>query len=338
MPSWVQRVGWQLLLARLLILVGLAVSSALVADHVFEVGAFCGFDDPCRAVASSAYGEVVGVPLSVIGVVGFAGLFALTLVPARWAVGLLRILSAVAGLAGLALLVIQFAVLRQTCPLCLVVDTGSVALAVVLLVRRPAPVGGAWLAARVFGWSWAGLAAGLAPLFWAAAHLPAAAPEQVRAHWVSGKITMVAVSDFDCPHCQHAAPIVDAWLQKHPEVRFVRLVCPMTSVFNSWPPALAYLAAVRQGKGEEMARALYAAADRERHTCRRIAERVGLDMAAYDRDIADPALTAEAQRTAKWVKETDMGLPFFWIQDELVAGTPRPERLDRALERAQPAP
>jgi hypothetical protein len=40
----------------------------------------------------------------------------------------------------------------------------------------------------------------------------------------------------------------------------------------------------------------------------------------------------------KWVEESRLGLPFFWIQDELVVGTPAPERLDAALAHAKPAP
>ena len=71
--------------AILLTLVGLGVSSALVADHVFEVGTFCSANDPCAEVAASPYGEVLGVPLAVVGVVGFAVLLAVSLVPTRWA-------------------------------------------------------------------------------------------------------------------------------------------------------------------------------------------------------------------------------------------------------------
>jgi hypothetical protein len=40
----------------------------------------------------------------------------------------------------------------------------------------------------------------------------------------------------------------------------------------------------------------------------------------------------------KWVEAAKIGLPFFWIQDELVVGTPTPEKLDAALARAKPAP
>lgn len=335
---WFRPGRWQPVLVRLQALVGLAVSSALVADHVFEIGTFCSANDPCAEVAASPYGQVAGVPLAAVGLAGFGVLLVVSLVPTRWGVVAVRALAVPAGLAGLALLVIQLAVLRQVCPYCVAADLSAVGLAIVAAVWRPS-VGhptGLWLWVGVFGWLWAGLAAGLGPIIWEAAHLPATAPDQARAHWVAGKVTMVEVTDFDCPHCQRANPILREWLGRHPGVRFVRLVCPIPAHENAWPAALAYVAAVRQGKGEQMAAALYTGA-RDPVGCRRTAERLGLDLAAYDKVVHDLATESEIRGTMKWVEESRLGLPFFWIQDELVVGTPTTERLDAALARAKPA-
>jgi uncharacterized membrane protein len=336
---WLGRIHWQLVLFRLLALVGLAVSSALVADDVFEIGTFCSENDPCAEVAASPYGQVLGVPLAAIGLAGFGLVLILSLIPTRWGVAASRGLAMIAGMAGLALLVIQLAVLRQICPYCVVVDLSAIGLAVVAVMWRPGeehPTG-LWVWVGVFGWIWAGLAAGLGPIIWEAAHLPTAAPEQVRAHWVSGKITMVEVTDFDCPHCQRADPRVRDWLARHPHVRFVRLVSPIPAHENAWPAAMAYVAAVRQGKGEEMAAALYTGA-RDPVGCRRTAVQLSLDLAAYDKAVHDLAVESEIRATMKWVEESKLGQPFFWIQDELVVGTPSLEKLDAALSRAKPAP
>jgi len=337
---WLRRVRWRPVLFRLLTLVGLGVSSALVADYVFEVGTFCSANDPCAEVAASPYGEVLGVPLAVVGIVGFALVLAVSLVPTRWAAAATRALAVVAGLAGLGLLVIQVAVLRQLCPYCVVADLSAVGLGVVALLTKPFAdrPAGLWLWVGIFGWIWAALFAGLGPIAWEAAHLPTSAPEPVRAHWVSGKITMVQVTDFDCPACQRTHPIVRDWRRRHPDVRFVLLVAPIPGHMEAWPAAVAYAAAVRQGKGEEMADALYTASSRDPKTCRHLAERIGLDLAAYDKAVADPNTQHEAKATNEWVRPTDLGQPFFWIQDELVAGVPTAERLDAALARAKPAP
>jgi uncharacterized membrane protein len=333
------RIHWQPVLFRFLALVGLAVSSALIADDVFEIGTFCSANDPCAEVAASPYGQVLGVPLAAIGLAGFGLILIVSLIPTRWGVAASRGLAMIAGMVGLALLVIQLAVLRQVCPYCVVADLSAVGLAVVAVMWRPGvehPTG-LWLWVRVFGWIWAGLAAGLGPIIWEAAHLPAAAPEPVRTHWVSGKITMVELTDFDCPHCQRADPIVRDWLGRHPEVRFVRLVSPIPAHENAWPAAMAYAAASRQGKGDEMAAALYTGVRTPAGT-RKTAERLGLDLTAYDKVVNDFATESEFRATMKWVEESKLGLPFFWIQDELVVGTPSPEKLDAALARAKPAP
>jgi hypothetical protein len=337
---WLRRVRWQPVLFRLLTLVGLGVSSALVADYVFEVGSFCSGDDPCAEVAASPYGEVLGVPLAVVGIVGFALVLAISLVPTRRAAMATRALAVVAGLAGLTLLVIQVAVLRQLCPYCVVADLSAVGLGVVAVVTRLAavPPVGLWYWVGILGWVWAGMIAGLGPIAWEAAHLPSAAPEPVRAHWVSGKVTMVQVTDFDCPACQRTHPIVGDWRRRHPDVRFVLLVAPIPGHMEAWPAAVAYAAAVRQGKGEEMADALYTAQSRDPKTCRRLAEQIGLDLAAYDKVVTDRGTMDEFEATNRWVRPARLGQPFFWIQDELVAGVPTAERLDAALARAKPAP
>jgi predicted DsbA family dithiol-disulfide isomerase len=149
---------------------------------------------------------------------------------------------------------------------------------------------------------------------------------------------MVQVTDFDCPSCQRAHPVVQDWLRSHPEVRFVRLVSPMLFHENAWPAAVAYEAAVRQGKGDEMAHALYTAPSRDPTSCRGLAASVGLNLEAYDKVVADPDTMGEFEKTTRWVRQADLGEPFFWIQNELVVGVPTSRKLDEALARAKPAP
>ena len=86
-----------------------------------------------------------------------------------------------------------------------------------------------------------------------------------------------------------------------------------------------------------MAEGLYAAQERDPNTCRQIAIRIGLDPVAYDREVKNPDLETVLNNNQRWVRPTDLGLPFFWVQDELVVGAPKPEDLDRALQRAKPA-
>ena len=320
---------------RLLALIGLGVSSALLADHLLGAGTFCKFDDPCATVAASPYGDVFGVPLAAVGVAGFALLLGLSLIPKRWAANAVRFAAVGAGLAGAALLVVQVAVLGQLCPYCVVVDGIAVLLAIVALVRRDSELRPRWPWVQGFAWTWAALAAGLGPLLWAVAHQPAVAPPEVRAHWVAGRVNVVQVTDFECPACKHAHAQLRDTLRR-PGIHFVRIVVPMPFHENARAAGRAYLAAARQGKGEEMADALYTSPKPNPDACRVIAARLGLDLAAYDRAVEDPNVDAELTANAKWVRATDLGTPFFWVQDRLITGVPSADVLSAAINAARP--
>lgn len=319
-------------LLRTLVLVGLAASAALAADHLTGAGAFCAFDGGCGAVAASAYGAVAGVPLSVFGLAGFALLLTLALTPRRWARFGVRVAAAVAGVSGAALLVIQLTVLGRVCPWCVVADAAGVGAAVVALAGRrdQEPLHGAWRA----GWAGAAVLAILVPGFWSLAHRPPDVPEQVRAHWVAGEVTVVEVTDFDCPSCQRVEPVLKEVVERE-RVRFVRLVAPMPHHENARPAGRAFLAAARQGRGEAMAAALFAAETRAPEQCRILAAGLGLDLAEYDRVVRDPATDAELDRTVEWARRSGRGLPLIWVRDRLFTGVPTAAELAAAIDRAR---
>ncbi|HEX3147057.1 MAG TPA: vitamin K epoxide reductase family protein [Gemmataceae bacterium] len=324
---------YQYPILRVLTLLALGVSTALLADHLAGASSFCGFDDPCGEVAASQFGNIFGMPLSAIGVGWFTLFFMLTLIPFQRCSNFLRVFAAITGLGGAILLTIQFAILHKVCPLCVTVDTAAVVIALVALVRRPttAPIRWYWVA----GWIWLFGAAILTPVFWSLGSRPKEAPEQVREHWAADRITVVEVSDFECPHCQRLDPILREFLRRH-DVKFVRLVAPLRGFPNSRSAARAYLAAVRQGKSEEMAMALFKAELRDAASCRKIAAQLQLDLAKYDEVVADPATDREIDATADWATKDTAGLPLLWIQNQLFTGVPTLEMLEDAFARAHP--
>jgi uncharacterized membrane protein/predicted DsbA family dithiol-disulfide isomerase len=321
---------------RCALLVALAGSAVSLADDSFHTRPFCGFDSGCDAVTGTVYGRPFGVPLAAVGLVGFGALFALTLFPAARAFALVGPGAVLAGLGGLGLIGIQAFVLGQLCPVCLCVDAAAVA-AAGLAVRGRVwrgggaevswPVRGAWLAGAAVA---AGAPFGLGLLVVDPNPPP---PDQVREHWVEGAVTMVELSDFDCPACQVAEPRIAAFRQKHPEVRFVRLVAPMPSHANALPAGRAYLAARAQGKGDEMATRLFAADTRTPERCRQIAAELGLDMTAYGRVVNDPATDAELNATLAWARDAAAKLPQVWIQEQGFPGAPSAGDLEAALAR-----
>ena len=96
----------------------------------------------------------------------------------------------------------------------------------------------------------------------------------MKGYWVEGKITLVDLTDFECPRCRQVEPDLETFRKKKgDQLHFVRLATPMPTHPNARPAARAYQAAVAQGKGEEMAAALFRAPSRAADECRRLRER-----------------------------------------------------------------
>ena len=323
----------RLLLIRVLALVALGVSTSQLADHISGAGAFCDFGDSCEQVTSSVYGLPLGIPLSAIGLAGFTVLFALTLVPARWAQVLVRVGSAAAGLAGIALLAIQFAVLHKLCPLCAVVDIAAIGTAVAAAGRFPEPAVPSRF--QVLGWIVAPAAVALIPVCWTAAVLPDPVPQLVKDQWIPGEVTIVDVTDFECPHCQKADALLREVMSRH-KIHLVRLACPMPIHENAVPAARAFIAARELGKGDEMASALFAADNRAAPHCREIAAGLGLNLNDYDRLLKDASTDEEYMRMQHWLKTLGKGLPLIWVQDQAFDVTPTVEKLEDAIRKARP--
>ena len=134
---------------------------------------------------------------------------------------------------------------------------------------------------------------------------PAAAP-----------VTIVVWSDFECPACGFAVPYLESLQEKHPDdVRIVHKLYPLKSHPHSRAAARAAIAAQRQGKYWEMEKELFA---HQKHLgdsdLAGYARGIGLDMARYARDIADPKAEEIIERDrAEAEKQGLSGTPFIVI-------------------------
>jgi uncharacterized membrane protein/2-hydroxychromene-2-carboxylate isomerase len=323
-------------LCRGLAVLALGGCGALLADHFLVRPVFCGFDSGCDDVLSSVYGRPGGVPLPVLGIGAFGVFLGLTLLPKQCVSVLIGPMALSAGAVGLTLILAQLVVLRQTCGLCLLVDGCAVGLAIVL---GPSPSCWAALTAAPWiqrcGWLIAAVLVVLAPGTWAWLRPMPAVPEQVKAFWSEDNITVVEVTDFDCPHCRQAHAVVDAFLAEQGErIRFIRLAAAMPQHADARPTARAYLAAQAQGQGDAMATRLFAAARRASEDCRQLAQALGLDMPEYDRAVSDPVLDAAIDATNAWAKTAGPGLPLLWVQEQSFYGVPNADALRRACRRS----
>ncbi len=102
------------------------------------------------------------------------------------------------------------------------------------------------------------------------------------------RLTVVEFSDFECPHCAAAHPILERLVHEHEgDVRVVYKNYPLEGHAHARQAARAAYAAHRQGKFWEMHDRLFANQDHlEGPDLERHAEAIGLDMARFRADLA----------------------------------------------------
>jgi protein-disulfide isomerase len=133
----------------------------------------------------------------------------------------------------------------------------------------------------------------------------------------NAKVTIVEFSDFQCPFCAQAKPLVDEVLKKYPnDVNFVYKQFPLTTIH---PFALgaskAALAAGRQGKFWEMYDALFAN-NRElgQDKLKEYAKQIGLDVERWEKDMNSPEIQKEIDQDTRAAAAAEVrGTPTFFI-------------------------
>lgn len=117
----------------LLAVFGVAVSVYLTVYKSLGVAIPCTITQGCEAVLSSKYANLIGVPLSVWGIVFFSGIIIAALLANHYAVWrkLLTAGLAIGSLASLVFLGLQFFVIKQVCQYCLVTDVLTILLLVI---------------------------------------------------------------------------------------------------------------------------------------------------------------------------------------------------------------
>jgi protein-disulfide isomerase len=344
---------WMILL-RVASLIALATSVALLADYTSQSPAFCtSADTGCGAVRQSGWGYPLGIPMPALGIAGFALLFSLSMFESPARRRALPIVAGAGGLAALGLLVLQAVTLKTFCALCVIVDLAGVVAAVAALAwsRSPLAAGGPAakkrkrssrapaLADPLDSWAWwvlAGIAVA-APLIWPRVRpQPPIAPE-IAALYVPGKINVVEFADFECPHCRRLHPELKKLVAEFsPGVNFVRMNLPLKSHVHALGAAKAVVCAEKQGKGDELADALFASEDLTLSAIRRIAVGLGIDTSELDRCIDHPDTAARLHREEQILRAAGFeGLPTTYIGAQRIVGARAPEVFREAFEKAK---
>jgi predicted DsbA family dithiol-disulfide isomerase/uncharacterized membrane protein len=322
------------LIFRLALLIALGVAAALLIDYLRPLPSFCDVGSGCDQVRLSRYSAVLGIPLPLIGVTGLAAWMTLSLLSSTWARSLTRALALVAGISTVVLLVVQAFVIKVFCKLCVTVDIATiVAACAALLAAPPDPA-----TTRAPRWLWpAAMVISLVlPALWAIVQPSPPVPREIAGLWVPGKINVVEFADFQCPYCRKLHPLMTQVLEEYEgRVHFVRLNMPLPSHSQSRGAARAYCCAEDQGKGPDMADALFKSETLTPEACEKLAQSLGLSLPEFRACVASSSTDARIDDEIARVKSAGLaGLPTVWVGDQVLVGLQPIEKLEDAFAEA----
>lgn len=157
------------------------------------------------------------------------------------------------------------------------------------------------------------------------------------------RVRFVEFLDLECEACRAAYPSVERLRVEYAgRVDFVARYFPLPGHANAEPAAVAVEAASRQGRFEQMYQTMYETQGSwgeqqisQAPTFRGFAERLGLDMATYDRDVADPAVRQRVLADRDdGISVNVQGTPTFFINDRPVEGDRSYPALRAAIDQA----
>ncbi|MCO4761799.1 MAG: thioredoxin domain-containing protein [Myxococcales bacterium] len=172
----------------------------------------------------------------------------------------------------------------------------------------------------------------------AAAMVPSTMPSEGPA---DALVTIIEVSDFQCPFCTRAGPTMARIMRTYPQVRRVWANNPLYFHKRARPAAIAALAAHRQGKFWQMHKTIFA--NQHALTDENLllwAVQIGLDVETFEKDLNDPKLSQQIDREQRAaVALGARGTPGFFINGKLLSGAhPFPKfqkEIDAALVQAK---
>jgi protein-disulfide isomerase len=139
---------------------------------------------------------------------------------------------------------------------------------------------------------------------------------------VDAAITIVEFSDYQCPYCAKAEPLIASFVEAYPnDTRVVFKHYPLTNIHpHAMPAALAATAAQKQGKFWEMHDQLFAN-QRSLNPAQitETAKKLGLDMTRFEADMKSPEVAAAVQADMKLAQQVGIrGTPSIFVNGKLL--------------------
>jgi len=148
-------------------------------------------------------------------------------------------------------------------------------------------------------------------------------------------VTVVEISDFQCPYCKKVVPAVDQVKQAYPnDVRVVFLQHPLPMHKGARDGARAALAAHRQGKFWEMHDKLFGEPSKmDMATLMGYAQELGLDTATFELDMAAADLEQMIKDDEALARKLGAnGTPAFFVNGRYMSGAASFEQFSALIE------
>ncbi|HEY1584126.1 MAG TPA: thioredoxin domain-containing protein, partial [Polyangia bacterium] len=156
----------------------------------------------------------------------------------------------------------------------------------------------------------------------------------------TAKITIVQISDFQCPYCSRVEPTIsDLEKEYGKELRVVWKNDPLPFHQNAMPAAKAAMAAAAQGKFWEMHDKLFAdQAHLDQATFEKYAQELGLNMGKFKAAMGDPAVEADIKADAATASKFGVqGTPGFFINGRPLRGAQPKEQFKAVIDKEMAA-
>ncbi len=340
--------GWLYTAIRLLSLAALFFASMLAVDYYFVAHTFCAEGASCAVVAQSEFGQKYGIFLPTLGLVAYSFFFLTSFFFARSEARFLGknmskfwvpLAIICCALGALGFIIIQAIEIHAFCWLCMGIDTFAILMvipAVLLLLQnkkaaaddeKAAPAKPSMLHPVLWLTFYLVIACG--PIAWGTRphEEPKAepqangsiVPDYIQSFYVPGKINVVEISSFECPHCRQLHPEFNKLLLEYGErINFTRLTIPLRQHKEA---CIAYFCAEKQKKASEFADCQFEEPSTDTGKILEYARQCSINEDAFKSCLTDPASAAAVDQILENIKGTGFeGAPTVWINETKIVG------------------
>ena len=331
--------GWLYTAIRLLSISALLFASALAVDYYFNANTFCHEGASCDTVAHSEFGQKYGIFLPTLGLLAYSFFFLTsfffaktkrTFLGKKLSTFWVPLAIICCALGALLFIVVQAVEINAFCWLCMGIDTSAILMvipAVLLMMNKseadekPEEIAKTPLFHAV-GWIGLYVLAAGCPLTWGSFQPPAEiadAPAYIQSFYKAGKVNIVEISSFDCPHCRQLHPQLSELLKQYGDrINFTRLSIPLSQRKES---CVAYYCAEQEKKSEEYADCLFKEPSKEAGKLLEYARECSINEDSFKKCLTAPETSAAVDQMLENIRSIDFkGAPTVWIDDTQIIG------------------